>query len=110
MRILSASFATRWRGRILNIHPSLLPAFRGLDTHRRALEAGEKTHGCSVHFVEPELDAGPIVGQRRVAVREDDTPETLAARVLEKEHELYPQALAAVASGRVSIEGPPIEI
>jgi phosphoribosylglycinamide formyltransferase-1 len=110
MRILSASFVTRWRGRILNIHPSLLPAFRGLDTHRRALEAGVKTHGCTVHFVEPELDAGPIIAQSTVEVREDDTPETLAARVLEKEHELYAQALASVASGRVSIEGAPLEI
>jgi phosphoribosylglycinamide formyltransferase-1 len=110
MRILSAPFVTRWRGRMLNIHPSLLPAFRGLDTHRRALEAGVNMHGCTVHFVEPELDAGPIIAQSMVAVREDDTPETLAARVLEKEHELYAQALAAVASGRVSIEGAPLEI
>jgi phosphoribosylglycinamide formyltransferase-1 len=94
----------RWRGRILNIHPSLLPAFRGLDTHRRALAAGVKVHGCTVHFVEPELDAGPIVAQSAVAVREDDTPETLAERVLEKEHQLYAQALALVASGRVRIE------
>ena len=109
MRILSAPFVTRWRGRILNIHPSLLPAFRGLDTHRRALEAGVKMHGCTVHFVEPELDAGPIIAQSMVAVREDDTPETLAAHVLEKEHELYAQALAAVASGRVSIDGAPLE-
>ncbi len=104
MRILSASFVNRWRGRILNIHPSLLPAFRGLDTHRRALAAGVKVHGCTVHFVEPELDAGPIVAQSAVAVREDDTPETLAERVLEKEHQLYAQALALVASGRVRIE------
>ncbi len=104
MRVLSAPFVTRWRGRILNIHPSLLPAFRGLDTHRRALEAGVKIHGCTVHFVEPELDAGPIIAQSTVTVRDDDTPETLAARVLEKEHELYAQALLAVASGRVSDE------
>ena len=110
MRILSAPFVTRWRGRILNIHPSLLPAFRGLDTHRRALEAGVNMHGCTVHFVEPELDSGPIIAQSMVAVREDDTPEALAARVLEKEHELYAQALAAVASGRVSMEGAPLEI
>jgi phosphoribosylglycinamide formyltransferase 1 len=105
MRILSASFATRWRGRMLNIHPSLLPAFRGLDTHRRALEAGVKIHGCTVHFVEPELDAGPIVAQSAAPVHEDDTPETLAARVLEKEHELYARALALVAAGRVRVEG-----
>ena len=105
MRVLSAAFVTRWRGRILNIHPSLLPAFRGLDTHRRALEAGVKIHGCTVHFVEPELDSGPIVAQSAVPVRDDDTAEALAARVLEKEHELYAQALALVAAGRVRIEG-----
>jgi len=99
-RILSATFIERWRGRIINIHPSLLPEFRGLDTHRRALDAGAKVHGCTVHFVEPELDAGPIIAQRSVPVLGDDTPESLAARVLEKEHEIYPQALALVASGR----------
>jgi phosphoribosylglycinamide formyltransferase-1 len=104
MRVLSAPFVTRWRGRILNIHPSLLPAFRGLDTHRRALEAGVKIHGCTVHFVEPELDAGPIIAQSAVPVCEEDTEETLADRVLEKEHQLYAQALALVAAGLVSIE------
>ena len=80
MRILSAPFVARWRGRMLNIHPSLLPAFRGLDTHARALAAGVKMHGCTVHFVEPELDSGPIIAQAAVAVRDDDTPETLGAR------------------------------
>ena len=105
MRILSAPFVTRWRGRMLNIHPSLLPAFRGLDTHRRALAAGVKIHGCTVHFVEPELDSGPIVAQSFVSVREDDTPEMLAARVIEKEHALYAEALALVAMGRVTIDG-----
>lgn len=104
MRVLSAPFVARWRGRILNIHPSLLPAFRGLDTHRRALEAGVKIHGCTVHFVEPELDAGPIIGQSAVPVCENDTVETLAERVLEKEHQLYAQGLALVAAGRVRIE------
>jgi phosphoribosylglycinamide formyltransferase 1 len=104
MRILSAPFVARWRGRIVNIHPSLLPSFRGLDTHRRALEAGVKIHGCTVHFVEPELDAGPIIAQSATPVLEEDTPESLAARVLEKEHELYAEALALVASGRVRIE------
>jgi phosphoribosylglycinamide formyltransferase-1 len=103
-RILSATFIERWRGRIINIHPSLLPEFRGLDTHRRALDAGVKVHGCTVHFVEPELDAGPIIAQRSVPVLGDDTPESLAARVLEKEHEIYPQALALVASGRARFE------
>ncbi|HEV3043539.1 MAG TPA: phosphoribosylglycinamide formyltransferase [Roseiarcus sp.] len=105
MRILSAPFVTRWRGRIINIHPSLLPAFRGLDTHARALAAGVKIHGCTVHFVEPELDAGPIIAQSATPVLDDDTPETLAARVLAKEHELYAQALRLVAAGRVRIEG-----
>jgi len=104
MRVLSAPFVTRWRGRMLNIHPSLLPAFRGLDTHRRALAAGVKIHGCTVHFVEPELDSGPIVAQSFVSVREDDTPETLAARVIEKEHVLYAEALALVAAGRVTLD------
>jgi phosphoribosylglycinamide formyltransferase 1 len=101
MRILSASFVARWRGRIINIHPSLLPAFRGLDTHARAIAAGVKVHGCTVHFVEPKLDSGPIIAQARVEVRDDDTPETLGARVLEQEHALYPEALALVAAGRV---------
>jgi formyltetrahydrofolate-dependent phosphoribosylglycinamide formyltransferase len=105
MRILSAPFVTRWRGRIINIHPSLLPAFRGLDTHARALAAGVKIHGCTVHFVEPELDAGPIIAQSATPVLDDETPETLAARVLAKEHELYAQALRLVAAGRVRIEG-----
>ena len=84
---------------MLNIHPSLLPQFKGLHTHRRALEAGVKRHGATVHFVVPEMDAGPIVAQDSVAVREDDTEETLAARVLELEHQIYPRALRAVAEG-----------
>jgi phosphoribosylglycinamide formyltransferase 1 len=104
MRILSAPFVSRWRGKIINIHPSLLPSFRGLDTHRQALAAGVKIHGCTVHFVEPELDAGPIIAQSTIAVLENDTPESLAARVLEREHELYPHALALVASGKAKIE------
>jgi phosphoribosylglycinamide formyltransferase 1 len=104
MRVLSAPFVSRWRGKIINIHPSLLPSFRGLDTHRRALEAGVKIHGCTVHFVEPELDAGPIIAQSAIDVLESDTPDSLAARVLEKEHELYAGALALVASGNAKIE------
>ncbi|HLW92803.1 MAG TPA: phosphoribosylglycinamide formyltransferase [Roseiarcus sp.] len=104
MRLLSAGFVEHWRGRLINIHPSLLPAFRGLDTHNRALEAGVKTHGCTVHFVEAELDAGPIIAQSALPVLEDDTPESLAARVLEKEHEVYPRALAMVASGSADID------
>jgi phosphoribosylglycinamide formyltransferase-1 len=98
MRILSAPFVTRWRGRIINIHPSLLPAFRGLNTHARALAAGARVHGCTVHFVEPELDSGPIIVQASVEVRDDDTPEALGARVLAQEHVLYPAALALVAA------------
>jgi phosphoribosylglycinamide formyltransferase 1 len=105
MRILSAPFVARWQRRMLNIHPSLLPSFRGLDTHARAIEAGVKLHGCTVHFVEPELDAGPIIAQAGVEVRDDDTPETLGARVLSEEHALYPTALALVAAGRVEIIG-----
>jgi phosphoribosylglycinamide formyltransferase 1 len=100
MRLLTPWFVTRWSGRMLNIHPSLLPQFKGLHTHRRALEAGMKRHGATVHFVVPEMDSGPIVAQDSVAVREGDTEETLAARVLELEHQLYPRALRAVAEGR----------
>lgn len=97
MRLLTPWFVNRWSGRMLNIHPSLLPQFKGLYTHRRALEAGVKRHGATVHFVVPEMDAGPIVIQDSVAVHENDTEETLAARVLELEHQIYPRALRAVA-------------
>lgn len=97
MRLLTPWFVNRWSGRMLNIHPSLLPQFKGLHTHRRALEAGVKRHGATVHFVVPEMDAGPIVAQDSVAVHENDTEQTLAARVLELEHQIYPRALRAVA-------------
>jgi phosphoribosylglycinamide formyltransferase-1 len=97
MRILSADFVDRWEGRILNIHPSLLPDLRGLHTHERALAAGRAEHGCTVHLVSAELDAGPIVAQARVPILPDDDSETLAARVLAEEHRTYPEALAAVA-------------
>ncbi len=107
MRILSAPFAERWRGRMLNIHPSLLPALRGLHTHERALAAGLSEHGCTVHFVEPELDAGPIVAQARVPVLPGDDADALAARVLVEEHKLYPQALAKVAAGLVGARAVP---
>ena len=104
MRLLSADFVARWRDRMLNIHPSLLPLFPGLDTHERALAAGVKVHGCTVHFVRHEMDSGPIIGQAAVPVLDTDTPETLAARVLGAEHVLYPGALALVASGGVRVE------
>jgi len=115
MRLLSAGFTERWAGRILNIHPALLPAFPGLHTHERALAAGVKLHGATVHFVTPALDAGPIVAQAAVPVRDDDDPDALAARVLAVENRLYPEALRLVASGRarvaggvVRISGPPL--
>lgn len=93
MRILGAEIVSRWEGRLLNIHPSLLPRYKGLDTHARALEAGDATHGCSVHLVTPELDDGPVLGQLEIAIRSEDTPETLAARVKFAEHQLYPRVL-----------------
>jgi phosphoribosylglycinamide formyltransferase-1 len=105
MRIVSADFAERWRGRLLNIHPSLLPSFPGLDTHTRALAAGVRIHGCTVHFVDAAVDAGPIIAQAAVPVAAGDTADTLAARVLAAEHRLYPHALALVASGKVRREG-----
>ena len=103
MRVLSGWFAARWRDRVLNIHPSLLPAFPGLDTHRRALAAGVRFSGCTVHFVRAEVDAGPIIVQGVVPVRIEDTVETLAARVLQAEHRCYPLALELVASGRARV-------
>jgi phosphoribosylglycinamide formyltransferase-1 len=103
MRLLTPWFVTGWNGRMLNIHPALLPQFKGLHTHRRALEAGAKRHGATVHFVVPEMDSGPIVIQDDVPVIEGDTAETLAARVLEVEHRIYPQALRLVAEGRATL-------
>ncbi|WP_299041639.1 phosphoribosylglycinamide formyltransferase [uncultured Tateyamaria sp.] len=99
MRVLTAGFVTPWRERMLNIHPSLLPKYRGLHTHARALEAGDAEHGCTVHLVTPELDEGPVLGQARVPLQADDTPEELAARVLVQEHRLYPAVLRRFASG-----------
>ena len=104
MRILTPAFVARYAGRLVNIHPSLLPAFPGLDTHERALAAGVKVHGCTVHFVTSELDQGPIIIQAAVAVRPGDTPETLAARVLEQEHVVYPRAVRWFLDGRISVE------
>ncbi|MCC2099419.1 MAG: phosphoribosylglycinamide formyltransferase [Hyphomicrobiales bacterium] len=105
MRILTGSFVEPWFGRMLNIHPALLPSYKGLHTHERALADGVKVHGCTVHFVVPEMDAGPIIDQACVHVLENDTPETLAARVLAQEHRLYPQALAQAARGAIRIDG-----
>jgi phosphoribosylglycinamide formyltransferase-1 len=102
MRLLTPWFVQQWEGRLLNIHPALLPAFKGLDTHARALADGVKQHGATVHFVVPEMDSGPIVAQAAVPVRDGDTEATLAARVLEIEHRIYPQALRLVAEGRVT--------
>ncbi len=105
MRLLTAEFVQRWYGRMLNIHPSLLPSFAGLEPQTQALRAGVKISGATVHFVIPETDAGPILMQGAVAVRDDDTPDTLAARILEIEHRIYPAALRLVAAGQIRIEG-----
>ena len=105
MRLFTAEFVQRWHGKILNIHPSLLPSFPGLDPHGQALAAGVKISGATVHFVIPETDAGPIVMQGAVAVADDDTAETLSARILGIEHRIYPEALRLLASGKVRLEG-----
>jgi phosphoribosylglycinamide formyltransferase-1 len=105
MRIVTAGFVGRWHNRLINIHPSLLPAFPGLDTHRRALEAGVKLHGCSVHFVRETVDGGPLIGQAAVPVLDGDNPESLAARVLAVEHRLYPHCLRLLAEGRLRVTG-----
>ena len=105
MRVLTEGFVSRWQGRLINIHPSLLPSFRGLDTHARALAAGVRLHGCTVHLVSPGVDEGPILAQAAVPVLADDTEAALAARVLAEEHRLYPAALAWLAAGRVTVEG-----
>ena len=105
MRLHTEGFVGRWWNRHLNIHPSLLPAFKGLHTHARVLDEGVTITGCTVHFVRPEMDCGPIVAQAAVPVLPGDTPDSLAARVLQAEHRLYPHALRLVASGAVSVEG-----
>lgn len=105
MRLLSDAFIARWRDRLLNIHPSLLPSFRGLDTHARALEAGVRFHGATVHLVRPELDTGPILAQAAVTVRADEDAEALAERVLRQEHRLYPLALRLWLTGALGLEG-----
>ncbi|HYG81743.1 MAG TPA: phosphoribosylglycinamide formyltransferase [Pyrinomonadaceae bacterium] len=105
MRLLSPCFLEAFRGRVLNIHPSLLPAFPGLDAQRQAVEHGVRVSGCTVHFVDETLDGGPIITQRAVPVLDSDTPETLAARILDEEHSAYPEALALVCSGRYEVAG-----
>jgi formyltetrahydrofolate-dependent phosphoribosylglycinamide formyltransferase len=104
MRLLTPSFVEKWQGRMINIHPALLPLFRGLDTHRRAIEAGMRIHGCTVHFVTAETDGGPIIAQAAVPVMTGDGEEALAARVLKAEHRLYPLALKLVAEGKARME------
>jgi phosphoribosylglycinamide formyltransferase-1 len=117
MRVLSETFVEAWRDRLINIHPSLLPLFPGLDTHTHALEAGVRIHGCTAHFVRADVDRGPIIAQAAVPVRLGDTPDTLAARVLAAEHRIYPLALSLVAAGKlrivdekVMIDGSEIEV
>lgn len=105
MRLLTDTFVDRWRDRMINIHPSILPSFKGLHTHERALEAGVRFHGCTVHFVRADMDAGPIIAQAAVPVHADDDPESLGARVLEAEHKLYPLALRLVAEGKARVSG-----
>ena len=110
MRLLTPGFVRTWFGRMLNIHPSLLPAFKGLHTHERALATGVRFTGCTVHFVVPEMDDGPIIIQAAVPVAQDDTPEALGARVLAAEHRIYPQALRWLAEGRLKIEGDVVRV
>jgi phosphoribosylglycinamide formyltransferase-1 len=110
MRLLTPGFVKHWHNRLINIHPSLLPAFKGLHTHQAALDAGVKFAGCTVHFVREEMDAGPIIAQAVVDVLDDDTADTLAARVLTQEHRLYPQVLRWFAEGRLTIEGNRVHI
>lgn len=105
MRILPTLFCVRWKTRCINIHPSLLPKYKGLHTHRRALEAGDKEHGCSVHYVTPELDGGPIIAQVKVPIFQDDNEETLSDRVLQQENLLYPKVLQSIAINQISTDG-----
>ena len=110
MRVLGAGFVEHYSGRLINVHPSLLPAFAGLHTHRRALEAGVKWHGATVHLVTPEVDAGPIVDQAVVPVLDDDTEASLRARVLEQEHRIYPAAVRALVEGRLRVQGQRVRV
>lgn len=110
MRLLTPEFCESWAGRMINIHPALLPSFKGLDTHARALEEGVKLHGCTTHFVTPGMDEGPIILQAAVPVLDDDTEETLGARVLAEEHRIYPETLRLLASDALKIEGRRVRI
>lgn len=110
MRILSAEFCQTWENRLMNIHPSLLPDYKGLDTHKRVLEAGEKIHGCTVHFVTPGMDEGPIILQESLPVLPSDTEQSLAARILTLEHRCYPLALKLYAEGKLTVEGDRVKI
>lgn len=110
MRILTPGFVQRYAGRLVNIHPSLLPSFTGLDTHARAIEAGVKLHGCTVHFVVAEVDHGPIIAQAAVPVLTDDSADTLAARVLREEHRIYPQAVRWFLEGRLAVRGKRVDV
>jgi phosphoribosylglycinamide formyltransferase-1 len=106
MRILSPWFPMRWANRLINIHPSLLPAFRGLNVHQQAIDAGVRLSGCTAHFVIPDLDSGPIIAQAAVPVLEGDTVEALSARILRQEHRLYPEVVRWFAEGRITVDGP----
>lgn len=110
MRILTPEFVKKWEGKMINIHPSLLPAFKGLDTHQRAIDEGVKFAGCTVHFVSAEMDAGPIIIQAVVPIEQDDTAQSLAARVLEEEHKIYAQALRWMVNDRLVIEGNVVKV
>lgn len=110
MRLLTPWLVEEWRDRMINVHPSLLPSFKGLHTHERALETGVRLHGCTVHFVRAEMDEGPIILQAAVAVEADDTPDSLAARVLVQEHVIYPKGLELLAAGRLSVTGERVRI
>ena len=110
MRLLTGDFVGKWRDRLINIHPSILPAFKGLHTHERAIEAGVRFSGCTVHFVTPEMDDGPIIAQAAVPVLQGDTPGDLAARILAEEHKLYPLAVRLIAEGRAKVVGNRVEI
>ena len=110
MRILTPFFVDKWRDRLVNIHPSLLPSFKGVHTHERAIDAGVKLHGCTVHFVRPEMDDGPIIGQAAVPVLPGDTPDSLATRVLTAEHKLYPTCVKLVCEGKARVSGDKVRL